>query len=77
MREEHRLRVFENGVLRNIFGSKRDEEKREWRKLCVKLYDSYPHEVRELFGNQIKNGVGRTCGTHGKEMCTRFWFEET
>jgi hypothetical protein len=25
LREEHRLRVFENNVLRRIFGSKRDE----------------------------------------------------
>jgi len=25
LREEHRLRVFENRVLRRIFGSKRDE----------------------------------------------------
>jgi hypothetical protein len=25
LREEHRLRVFENGVLRRIFGLKRDE----------------------------------------------------
>jgi hypothetical protein len=25
LREEHRLRVFENGVLRRIFGPKRDE----------------------------------------------------
>ena len=25
LREEHRLRVFENWVLRRIFGSKRDE----------------------------------------------------
>ena len=32
MREEHRLRVFENRVLR-IFGPKRDEVTREWRKL--------------------------------------------
>jgi hypothetical protein len=31
--EEHRLRVFENRVLRGIFGLKRDEEKGEWRKL--------------------------------------------
>jgi len=28
-REKHRLRVFENGVLRRIFGPKRDEERRE------------------------------------------------
>ena len=33
MREERRLRVFENGVLRRIFGLKRDEVIGEWRKL--------------------------------------------
>ena len=33
LREEHRLRVFENRVLRRIFGPKRDEGTREWRKL--------------------------------------------
>jgi hypothetical protein len=33
LREEHRLRVFENRVLRKIFGSKRDEVTGEWRKL--------------------------------------------
>jgi hypothetical protein len=33
MREEHRLRVFENSVLRRIFGSKRDEVTGEWRRL--------------------------------------------
>jgi hypothetical protein len=26
LREEHRLRVFENGVLRRIFGTKREED---------------------------------------------------
>jgi len=33
LREERRLRVFENKVLRRIFVSKRDEKTREWRKL--------------------------------------------
>jgi len=33
LREEHRLRVFENRVLRRIFGPKRDEVTGEWRKL--------------------------------------------
>jgi hypothetical protein len=33
LREEHRLRVFENMVLRGIFGTKRDEVTGEWRKL--------------------------------------------
>jgi len=33
MREERRLRVSENRVLRRIFGPKRDEVTGEWRKL--------------------------------------------
>jgi hypothetical protein len=33
LREEHRLRVFENRVLRKIFGPKRDEVTGEWRQL--------------------------------------------
>jgi hypothetical protein len=33
LREEHGLRVFENRVLRRIFGPKRDEVTGEWRKL--------------------------------------------
>jgi hypothetical protein len=33
LREEHRLRVFENRVLRRIFGPKRDEVIGDWRKL--------------------------------------------
>jgi hypothetical protein len=33
LREEHRLRVFENRVLRGIFGPKRDEVTGEWRRL--------------------------------------------
>jgi len=33
MREESRLRIFENRVLRKIFGLKSDEGTGEWRKL--------------------------------------------
>jgi hypothetical protein len=33
LREEHRLRVFENRVLRRIFGPRRDEVMGDWRKL--------------------------------------------
>ena len=43
LREEQRLRVFENRVLRKVFGPKRDEVTREWRKLHnEKLNDRYP-----------------------------------
>jgi hypothetical protein len=42
LREEHRLRVFENRVLRRIFGPKRDEVMEEGRKLhCGELHNLY------------------------------------
>ena len=51
LREEHRLRVFENRVLRGIFGPKRDGVTGEWRKLhneeLSDLYSS-PNIVRVL-----------------------------
>jgi predicted negative regulator of RcsB-dependent stress response len=42
LREKHRLRMFENRVLRKIFGPKRDEVKGERRRLHnEELYDLY------------------------------------
>jgi hypothetical protein len=41
LREKHRLRAFENKVLRRIFGPKRDEVTGGWRKLHSK-------ELRDL-----------------------------
>jgi hypothetical protein len=51
LREERRLRVFENRVLRRVFGTKRDEVTGKWRKLHnEKLNDLYslPNIVREV-----------------------------
>jgi hypothetical protein len=43
LREKRRLRVFENRVLRRIFGPKRDEVTGEWRKLHnEELNNLYP-----------------------------------
>ena len=43
LREERRLRVFQNRVLRRLFGPKRDEVTGEWRKLHnEELNDLYP-----------------------------------
>jgi len=42
VREERRLRVFENRVLRRIFGPKRDEVVGDWRKL-------HNEELSELY----------------------------
>jgi hypothetical protein len=65
LREEHRLRVFENRVLRRIFGPKRDEATGEWRKLhSEELHNLYssPDIIRQV---KVKaNEVGRACGTH-------------
>jgi hypothetical protein len=46
LREEHRLRVFENRVLRRIFGPKRDEVTGEWRKL-------HNEELHNLYSSAI------------------------
>jgi len=57
MREERRLRVFENGVLRRIFGPKRDEVTGEWRKLHNEelnvLYSS-PNIVRVIKSRRMR-----------------------
>jgi hypothetical protein len=51
LREEPRLRVFENRVLRRIFGPKRDEVTEEWRKLHnEELHNFYssPDIIRQV-----------------------------
>jgi hypothetical protein len=46
LREEHRLREFENRVLRRIFGPKRDDVMEEWRKLHNgKLHNLYHLQI--------------------------------
>jgi hypothetical protein len=44
LREEHRLGVFENRVLRRIFGPKRDEATGKWRKL-------HNEELQDLYSS--------------------------
>jgi hypothetical protein len=41
LRQEHRLGVFENMVLRRILGPKKNEVNGEWRKLHNELHDLY------------------------------------
>jgi hypothetical protein len=59
IRVEHGLRVFENRVLRRIFGRKRDEVTGDWRKLHEELHNLYylPSIIR-----MIKSGRMRRAG---------------
>ena len=60
MREKRRLRVFENGVLRRIFGPKRDEVTVEWRRLhneeLSNLYCS-PDIIRVIKSRRDRQGM--------------------
>jgi transcription termination factor 2 len=56
-RQECRLRVFENRVLRRIFGPKRDEVTGEWRRLHNKeLYALYssPNIIRVIKSRRLR-----------------------
>jgi hypothetical protein len=67
--QEHRLRVFENRVLRGIFGPKGDEVTGEWKKLhSGELHNlhSSPDIVRQIksrsmrwAGHVVRIGEGR------------------
>jgi hypothetical protein len=61
LREERRLRVFENRVLRGVFRPKRDEVTGEWRKL-------HNEELNDLYSPLIKS---RRMGW--AEHVTRIW----
>jgi len=61
LREERKLRVFENRVLRRIFGPRRDEVTGEWRRL-------HNEELNAQYcaGDKIeKNEMGWACGAYG------------
>ena len=49
LREERRLRVFENRALRRVFGPERDEVTGEWRKL-------HNEELNDLYSLPILCG---------------------
>ena len=66
LREERTLRVFENTVLRRVFGPKRDEVTGEWRKLHnEELSDLYSFTEYCAGGKIEKNEMGGACGAYG------------
>jgi hypothetical protein len=75
MKEERRLRVFENRILRRIFEPKKDEVTAEWRKL-------HNEELNHLYCSPIivrvikldGQGMWHLCGRGG---CMQGFGEET
>jgi hypothetical protein len=76
LREEHKLRVFENRVLRRIFGPKRDEVTGEWRRLhneaLTDMYSS-PNIIRVIKSRRMRWAVHVACMGRG-EAHTGFWW---
>jgi hypothetical protein len=75
LREEHRLRVFENRVLRRICGPKRDEVTGEWRKLHnEELHDLYslPSIIRIIKSRRMK-WAGHVARMGDKRNAYRLW----
>jgi hypothetical protein len=71
MREEQRLGVFENGLLRKPCGHKRDEVMREWRRLYnEELYDLYASTKIVRVPNSSR--LRWAHNTHGGQE--RFWW---
>jgi hypothetical protein len=77
LREEHRLKVFENRVLRRIFGPKRDKVTVEWTKFHNgKLHNffSSPDIIRPIKSRRM-TWAGMWHAWEREETCTGFWWE--
>jgi hypothetical protein len=60
LREEHRLRVFENRVQRRIFEPKRDDVTGEWRNMHKgELHNLYSSLTHSLLGTTALMGASR------------------
>ena len=66
LREERKLRVFENIVLRRIFGPRRDEVTGEWKRLHNEELNSFVLLTQYRAGDKMeKNEMGWACGAYG------------
>jgi hypothetical protein len=76
LREEHRLGVFENRVLRRIFGLKRDEVTGEWRKLHnVELHDLYSSPSIRVIKARRMRWAGHVARMSRRGTCIGCWWE--
>jgi len=69
------MRVFENRVLRRIFGANRVEVIGKWRKLDN---EEFIDLTKYFSGDQIENEMGKACSIYGgEERCIRVFCGET
>jgi hypothetical protein len=71
LREEHRLRVFENGVLRRIFGPKRDEATGGWRK----LHNKELNNIIRMIKSRRMRWTGHVARIERRKMHIGYWWE--
>ena len=78
LREERRLRVFENWVLRGIFGSRGDEVTGEWRKLHnEELGDLYcSHNIVRVTKSRTMRWAGHVARTGDRRGVYRVLVEK-
>jgi hypothetical protein len=77
LREENRLRVFDNRVLRIVFGPKRDEVTGGWRKQhSEELHNSYssPSVIRMIKPRRLK-WAGHVARMRRSGIHIGFWWE--
>jgi hypothetical protein len=76
LREERRLKEFENRVLRRIFGPKRDETKREWKNLQnEELNDLYSsHNIFRVIKWRRIRWAGHAARMREKRNLYRIWW---
>jgi hypothetical protein len=77
LREEHRLRVFENRALRRIFGPKWDEVTGGWRKLHnEKLHDLYSSlSIIRMIKPRRMRWVGHVARMGRRGLLIGYWCE--
>jgi hypothetical protein len=77
LREERRLRVFENRVLKGIYEPKRNKVTGEWRKLHdEEINDLYcSRNIFRVIKSRRRRWAGHVASMGMKEVYTGFWRE--
>jgi hypothetical protein len=77
LREDHRLRVFQNRVFRRIFGPKRDEMTRGWGKLLnEELHNLYsPPSIIRVIKSRRMRWAGHVARMGRSGMHIGYWWE--